>query len=90
MRNHGIAVGKSAERTGEGRPLAAVADDELGEALEPLRGQFGGEHLQHPPERGAVLDELVHRARLRRAGDSGLGEAAAAGPAHPGALEEGD
>jgi hypothetical protein len=33
VRNYGIAVGKTAERIGEGRPLATVADEEIGEAL---------------------------------------------------------
>lgn len=31
-------MGKTAERLGEGRPLAAVADDEIGEALGLLWG----------------------------------------------------
>nr|WP_244190162.1 hypothetical protein [Streptomyces hygroscopicus] len=38
LRSYGIGVGKTAERLGEGRPLAAVADDEIGEALELLWG----------------------------------------------------
>jgi integrase len=38
VRNYGIAVGKTALRLGEGRPLASVADDEIGEALELLWG----------------------------------------------------
>ncbi|MDX6434135.1 MAG: hypothetical protein QOE54_6501 [Streptosporangiaceae bacterium] len=38
MRNYGIAVGKTVERLGEGQPLASVADDEIGEALELLWG----------------------------------------------------
>lgn len=38
VRNYGIGVGKTAERLGEGRPLATVADDEIGEALELLWG----------------------------------------------------
>lgn len=38
VRNYGIAVGKTAEPLGEGRPLASVADDEIGEALELLWG----------------------------------------------------
>ncbi|MER0478108.1 site-specific integrase [Streptomyces sp. Edi2] len=38
VRNYGIGVGKTAERIGEGRPLASVADDEIGEALELLWG----------------------------------------------------
>ncbi|MFB7575670.1 tyrosine-type recombinase/integrase [Streptomyces sp. NPDC056165] len=38
VRNYGIGVGKTAERLGEGRPLASVADDEIGEALELLWG----------------------------------------------------
>ncbi|SBV03693.1 hypothetical protein YW3DRAFT_07097 [Streptomyces sp. MnatMP-M77] len=37
-RNYGIGVGKAAERLGEARPLAAVPDDEVGEALELLWG----------------------------------------------------
>ncbi|GAA3481658.1 hypothetical protein GCM10018966_061890 [Streptomyces yanii] len=38
VRNYGIGVGKTAERLGEVRPLASVADDEIGEALELLWG----------------------------------------------------
>lgn len=38
VRNYGIGVGKTAERLGEGRPLASVADVEIGEALELLWG----------------------------------------------------
>lgn len=38
VRNYGIGVGKTAARLGEGRPLASVADDEIGEALELLWG----------------------------------------------------
>lgn len=38
VRNYGVGVGKTAERLGENRPLASVADEELGEALEPLWG----------------------------------------------------
>lgn len=36
VRNYGIGVGKTAEQLSEGRPLASVADDEIGEALELL------------------------------------------------------
>lgn len=38
VRNHGIGVGKTAERLGEAWPLASGADDEIGEALELLWG----------------------------------------------------
>ncbi|WP_062214428.1 site-specific integrase [Streptomyces sp. NBRC 109706] len=38
VRNYWIGIGKTAERLGEGRPLASVADDEIGEALELLWG----------------------------------------------------
>lgn len=38
VRSYGIGVGETAERLGEGRPLASVADDEIGEALELLWG----------------------------------------------------
>jgi integrase len=38
VRNYGIGVGKITERLGEARPLASVADDEIGEALELLWG----------------------------------------------------
>jgi integrase len=38
VRNYGIGVGRTAERIGEARPLATVADDEIGEALELLWG----------------------------------------------------
>lgn len=36
VRNYGIGVGRTAERIGGARPLAAVADEEIGEALEAL------------------------------------------------------
>ncbi|OKH95572.1 tyrosine-type recombinase/integrase [Streptomyces uncialis] len=39
VRSYGAGVGKTAERIGEGRPLASVADDEIGEALEVLWGR---------------------------------------------------
>nr|WTB12039.1 site-specific integrase [Streptomyces antimycoticus] len=39
LRSYGIGVGKTAERLGEGRPLAAVADDEIGGVLEQLWGE---------------------------------------------------
>lgn len=39
VRNYGIGVGKIAERIGEARPLVAVADDEIGEALEAMWGR---------------------------------------------------
>ncbi|RLV64192.1 hypothetical protein STAN_7012 [Streptomyces sp. CBMAI 2042] len=38
VRNYGIGVGKTAERLGEGRPLATVTDEEIGEPLELLWG----------------------------------------------------
>ncbi|MFE9432299.1 tyrosine-type recombinase/integrase [Streptomyces sp. NPDC006640] len=38
VRNYGIGVSKTAECLGEGRPLASVADDEIGETLESLWG----------------------------------------------------
>lgn len=38
VRSYATGVGKTAERLGEGRPLASVADDEIGEALELLWG----------------------------------------------------
>lgn len=38
LRSYGIGIGKTAERFGEIRPLATVADDEIGEALELLWG----------------------------------------------------
>ncbi|MEU7749337.1 site-specific integrase [Nonomuraea sp. NPDC049158] len=38
IRTYGIGVGKTALRLGEDRPLASVADDEVGEALEALWG----------------------------------------------------
>ncbi|MFG1709654.1 hypothetical protein ACFLIM_41380 [Nonomuraea sp. M3C6] len=37
--SYGIGVGKTAERLGEARPLATVADDENGGALELLWGE---------------------------------------------------
>ena len=39
VRNYGIGVGKTVERIGEGRPLASVADDEIGEVFELLWGR---------------------------------------------------
>jgi hypothetical protein len=36
VRNYGVGVGKTAERLGETRPLASVAYEMLGEALELL------------------------------------------------------
>lgn len=39
VRNYGIGVGKTVERLGEMRPLATVADDEVGETLELLWGR---------------------------------------------------
>ncbi|MFJ5611078.1 tyrosine-type recombinase/integrase [Streptomyces sp. NPDC093221] len=53
VRSYGIAVGKTAERIGGGRPLAAVADDELGEALELLWGSSAVNTWN--ARRGAVL-----------------------------------
>jgi integrase len=38
VRNYAIGIGKTAERLGETRPLAAVSDEEIGEALELLWG----------------------------------------------------
>jgi integrase len=38
VRNYGIGVGKTAEHLGEARPLASVADDEIGESPELLWG----------------------------------------------------
>ncbi|MFI0469674.1 tyrosine-type recombinase/integrase [Saccharopolyspora sp. 5N102] len=39
IRGYSTAVGKTADRLGERRPLTAVADDEIGEALEALWGR---------------------------------------------------
>ncbi|MFV8188364.1 tyrosine-type recombinase/integrase [Streptomyces sp. AF1B] len=39
LRSYATGVGKTAERLGEARPLATVADDEIGGALEELWGQ---------------------------------------------------
>jgi hypothetical protein len=39
LRSYGIGVGKTAECLGEARPLATVADDEVGGALEQLWGE---------------------------------------------------
>lgn len=39
VRNYGIGVGKTAEQLGEDRPLAVVADDEVGGVLERLWGK---------------------------------------------------
>jgi hypothetical protein len=38
VRGYGTGVGKTCERVGETRPLASVADEEIGEALELLWG----------------------------------------------------
>ncbi len=38
IRSYGIGVGKTAERLGEARPLASIADIEIDEALELLWG----------------------------------------------------
>lgn len=76
VRNYGIGVGKIAARLGEGRPLAAVANDEIGEALEALWGSSAVNTLERPPRRGGLVAVVVHRARLRRPGGAGLGEAA--------------
>ncbi|MEV5707996.1 hypothetical protein [Actinoallomurus sp. NPDC052274] len=38
LRNYAIGVGKTSERLSEERPLATVADDEIGEVLELLWG----------------------------------------------------
>lgn len=53
VRNYGIALGKTAEHLGEGRPLAAVADDEIGGALELLWGSSAVNTWN--ARRGAVL-----------------------------------
>ncbi|MFB8183562.1 site-specific integrase [Streptomyces sp. NPDC055966] len=53
IRNYGIAVGKIAEHLGEARPLAAVADDEIGGALELLWGSSAVNSWN--ARRGAVL-----------------------------------
>ncbi|MEU9455606.1 site-specific integrase [Streptomyces sp. NPDC048277] len=39
LRSYATGVGKTAERLGEARPLATVADDEIGGALEQLWGE---------------------------------------------------
>ena len=53
-------------------------------------GHRGGQHLERPPGGGAVVAGLVPRARLRRPGGPGLGEAAGgAGLRDPGPLEDG-
>ncbi len=53
VRNYGIALGKTAEHLGEGRPLAAVGDDEVGGALELLWGSSAVNTWN--ARRGAVL-----------------------------------
>lgn len=53
VRNYGIAVGKTTERLGEGRPLASVEDAEIGEALELLWGRSAVNTWN--ARRGAVL-----------------------------------
>lgn len=53
VRSYGIAVGKTAERLGEGRPLASVEDVEIGEALELLWGRSAVNTWN--ARRGAVL-----------------------------------
>lgn len=39
VRNYGIGVGKTAEWIGQGRLLASIADDEIGEVLDLLWGR---------------------------------------------------
>jgi integrase len=57
VRNYGIGVGKIAERMGEARPLATVADEEIGEALELLWG--GSAVNTWNARRAAVLSWLA-------------------------------
>ncbi|EYT81610.1 recombinase [Streptomyces sp. Tu 6176] len=53
VRNYGIVLGKTVEHLGEGRPLTAVADDEIGGALELLWGSSAVNTWN--ARRGAVL-----------------------------------
>jgi hypothetical protein len=79
VRTYAIGVGKIADRLGEARP-PAVADDEIGEALETLWDR-----------RESVLSWLgwCTERRLRGVGGPGLGRAAhPAGFADPGPLED--
>ena len=57
FRAYGAGVGKTADRLGERRPLAAVADDEVGEALELLWG--GAAVNTWNARRAAVLSWLA-------------------------------
>jgi hypothetical protein len=59
VRNYGIGVGKTAERLGEARPPASVADDEIGEALELLWGTAAVNTWNSQSGGGAVLARLV-------------------------------
>lgn len=81
VRAYGIGIGKTAERVGEARPLASVADEEIGEALELLWGSAAvGPWLAWCRERGA-----------QRSGRSGLDQAAAgAGFGDSGPVADGD
>ena len=74
-RNYGIGIGKTAERLGEDRLFASVADDEVGESLELLWCATAVRHLERPPGVSTLLAGLERGARLRRAGGPGLGEA---------------
>lgn len=90
VRNYGIGVGKIAERIGEARPLAAVADDEIGEALEAMWGRSAANTWN--ARRASVLSWL---GWCRERGYDGPAVPAwakrphAAGLTDPGPLEDG-
>lgn len=75
VRTYGIGVGKTAERLGEGRPLASVVDDEMGETLELVWGSSAVNAWN--ARRASVLswlgwcDERGYMARRSRPGRSG-------------------
>lgn len=67
VRNCGIGVGKTAERLGEARPLASVADDEIGEALAPQTGE-PAPLLQAVAGRHRRITSLLAPGDTRRSG----------------------
>jgi integrase len=62
VRNYGIGIGKTAERLGEARPLATVADEEIGEALELL---WGGAAVNTWNARRASVGSWLAWCRMR-------------------------
>ncbi|WP_298181023.1 hypothetical protein [Saccharomonospora sp.] len=67
IRGYATAVGKTAARLGEQRPLEAVADDEIGEALELL---WGTAAVNTWNARRAAVKAKGARAKVRRRGQA--------------------